>query len=349
MDIVVLLDGTWNDLAVNTNVCQIYRRLGDAGDGYRCGYIEGVGSKRFERLRGGITGYGLDDNIREGYRFVAKHYRSDDDRIFLIGYSRGAFTARSLAGMIAKCGIVDPSRISDKELFERYRDSSAMGLREMRKNPGLAVTALDKKVLAESRLARIRFVGVFDTVGSLGIPTTLGRWLTRRRYEFHDTKLSGLVDYAYHAIAIDERRKQFAPTLWTEIPKPIPGHPTTVEQRWFVGVHGSVGGGGTDQPDERNPLSALTREWIVEGAAKAGLAITSASTPAFAWRGAFTDSRRGFWRILGSLPGNGAYLRPVRTTTVAETLDESVRHRWRWGAPPYQPKNPNLAEWVKNP
>lgn len=349
MDLVVLLDGTWNDLNENTNVCQIYKRL-EAGSGngekYRCHYVAGVGTGRFDRLRGGIFGFGLDQNIREGYRFVAENWRSAEDRIFLVGYSRGAFTARSLAGMITKCGLVEPSKISDKAIFERYRDTEAPGLREMRQNRAIARTPEDKLVLEESRLARIRFIGVFDTVGSLGIPGTIGRWLSRRRYEFHDTKLSGLVDYACHLIAIDERRKQFAPTLWTDVPKPTPEHTTVVEQRWFLGAHGDVGGGGTDRPEEERPVAVLAREWLIDRAAAAGLAIAPEEVPAEAWQGVLTDSRTGFWRFVGMLPGNGPHLRSVRTS-VEEKLDDSVLSRWGWGKPPYGPPNPNLDAWVR--
>jgi uncharacterized protein (DUF2235 family) len=349
MDLVVLLDGTWNDLNENTNICQIYKRL-EAGNGngkkYRCHYVAGVGTGRFDRLRGGIFGLGLDDNIREGYRFLAENWRSEEDRIFLIGYSRGAFTARSLAGMITKCGLVAPSSIPDKDMFERYRDTDAPGLREMRQDPMIARSPEDRKVLEKSRLARIRFIGVFDTVGSLGIPGTLGRWLSRRRYEFHDTKLSGLVDYACHLIAIDERRKQFAPTLWTGVPKPTPEHTTVVEQRWFLGAHGDVGGGGTDEPEKDRPLAVLTREWLIDRAAEAGLDIVSEEPPAAAWQGPLTDSRTGFWRFLGMLPGNDPHLRSVRTS-VEEHLDASVLRRWGWGRPPYGPRNPNLDDWVR--
>jgi uncharacterized protein (DUF2235 family) len=348
MDIVVMLDGTWNDPGQNTNVCQIHNRLEDDNHpGYRCHYVAGVGVRKFERLRGGILGFGLDQNIREGYRFVAANHRCDEDRIFLIGYSRGAFTARSLAGMITKCGVVDPSVVSDDELFERYRDTRAPGLRELREDPSLARTPVDEKLLEHSRLVRIRFVGVFDTVGSLGIPGTVGRWLSRRRYAFHDTNLSGLVDHAYHAVALDERRKQFAPTLWTDVPEPIPGHPTVVEQRWFVGAHGDVGGGGTGSPEVDNPLSVLAREWLVERAAEAGLAITAEKPAATAWQGRCSDScRTGVWRYLRWVPGNKPYVRPVRTG-VGEKLDDSVLRRWGWGTPPYGPENDSLGDWVR--
>ncbi|OLF10178.1 hypothetical protein BLA60_17185 [Actinophytocola xinjiangensis] len=346
MDLVVLLDGTWNDLNENTNVSQIYERLVAApgnGHDYRCHYVPGVGTGRFDRLRGGIFGFGLDDNIREGYRFLAANWRSEQDRIFLIGYSRGAFTARSLAGMIAKCGLADLSAIGDEELFARYRDTDAPGLRELREDHGLAATPADHALLDGSRLVRIRFVGVFDTVGALGIPGTLGRWLSRRRYQFHDTQLSGLVDQACHLMAVDERRRQFAPTLWTGVPRPTPGHPTVVEQRWFVGAHGDVGGGGSEQP----PLAALTREWLVERAAAAGLAISAEPVPDAAWQGVCHDpSSSGIWRILRLLPGNGPYLRPMHTGA-DEVLDGSVVRRWGWGAPPYRPANPSLRDWVR--
>jgi len=350
MDLVVLLDGTWNDLNENTNVSQIYERLVAApgnGRDYHCHYVAGVGTGRFDRLRGGILGFGLDDNIREGYRFLAANWRSEQDRIFLIGYSRGAFTARSLAGMIAKCGLADLSAISDEDLFARYRDTGAPGLRELREDQELARTPADRAVLAESRLVRIRFVGVFDTVGALGIPGTLGRWLSRRRYQFHNTELSGLVDHAYHLMAVDERRKQFAPTLWTGVPRPVPGHPTVVEQRWFVGAHGDVGGGGTDRPETDTPLAVLTREWLIERAVAAGLAITPETVPEVAWQGVCHDpTASGIWRLLRLLPGNGPYLRPVRTGT-DEELDGSVVRRWDWGSPPYRPGNPSLRDWVR--
>lgn len=344
MDITVLFDGTWNDTHVNTNINQIHDRL--IADGHTeqdCCYVPGVGTQPLERLSGGIAGLGLDRNIRRGYEFIAERRESDADRIFLIGYSRGAFTARSLAGMIAKCGIVKPQRMSTREVFDRYRDKSAPGLREMQNDHRLAVTRTDKKILAESRLVRIRFIGVFDTVGSLGIPGTIGHDLSRRLYEFHDTNLSGLVDFAYHAVAIDEHRKHFVPTLWQDIPKPIPGNPTTLEQRWFVGAHANVGGGGTTRPEVRNPLSVLTREWMIDRAALAGLKITPMRPPESAWQGAI--DRSWPWHLLELIPGNGPRLRPLRRNRTT-TLDDAAINRWSWGNPRYEPRNPGLAEWV---
>jgi uncharacterized protein (DUF2235 family) len=352
VNIAVLLDGTWSDANTNTNIAQIDarvpRRVGDVAQ--EVCYIEGVGTGPFDRLQGGILGAGLDDDIREAYSFIAARHRSDDDRIHLIGYSRGAFAARSLAGMIAKCGIIREAELPAKAVFARYRDTSTPGLREMQAGEKPARTDEDRLVLARSRLVRIRFIGVFDTVGSLGIPGGVGRLLNRRRYEFHDTRLSGLVDLACHAVAIDEHRKQFEPTLWTSVPIPIPQHPTRVQQRWFVGEHANVGGGGTKAPAVDNPLSLITREWIVDRAVEAGLVVEPPPHPLTGdeWSGPIHDFYRSvLGRLARLLPGTTPYLRPVRTT-IGEALDGSVIRRWRHGTPPYRPRNPYLEPWIRD-
>ena len=193
--------------------------------------------------------------------------------------------------MIAKCGIIRETDLPATAVFARYRDTKAPGLREMRAGEQPARTDEDHLVLARSRLVRIRFIGVFDTVGSLGIPGGIGRLVNRRRYEFHDTRLSGLVDLACHAVAIDEHRKQFEPTLWTSVPIPVPQHPTRVEQRWFVGEHANVGGGGRQSPAVHNPLSVIAREWIVDRAVEAGLAVEPPPVPLTGdeWSGRISD------------------------------------------------------------
>jgi uncharacterized protein (DUF2235 family) len=351
MNIVVLLDGTWSDANSHTNVAQIHARVPrrTGGEAQEVRYIEGVGTGPFDRLRGGLLGAGLDDDIREAYGFIAARHHSDDDRIHLIGYSRGAFAARSLAGMIAKCGIIRETDLPATAVFARYRDTKAPGLREMRAGERPARTDEDRLVLARSRLVRIRFIGVFDTVGSLGIPGGIGRLVNRRRYEFHDTRLSGLVDLACHAVAVDEHRKQFEPTLWTSVPIPVPQHPTRVEQRWFVGEHANVGGGGTETPAVDNPLSVIAREWIVDRAVEAGLAVEPPPVPltGHEWSGRISDFQSTWLgRLAGLVPGNRPYLRPVRTT-IGEFLDGSVIRRWRDGRPPYRPRNPYLEAWIR--
>ena len=345
MNLAVFFDGTWNDPADKTNVDQLRNRVMPRTQDETvqdATYIRGVGTGRWNRIRGGVFGMGLGTNVRLGYEWLARHHRSDDDRIYLIGFSRGAFTARSLAGMIAKCGLLPPEAMDAKAVFERYRRTASPGLREMREDGVPAVTAEDRLVAERSRLVRIRCIAVMDTVGSLGIPGGLGRLLTRRRYEFHDTKLSGFVDVAVHACAVDEHRPNFKPTMWSSVPIPIPGFPQTIEQRWFVGCHTDVG--GRRLGDQRLP--DLAGEWIAERAAAAGLALRPPDEPlpADAWAGEPVDSYKRFLSgIYQHLPWKRRHLRPVRRT-LNETLSPSVvtRHE-KLG---YAPKNPNLVPWL---
>ena len=351
MNIAVLLDGTWSDTNTHTNIAQIDARVPRhvGGVAQEVCYIEGVGTGPFDRLQGGILGAGLDDDIREAYSFIAAHHHSDDDRIHLIGYSRGAFAARSLAGMIAKCGIIRETELPAKAVFARYRDTKAPGLREMQEGEKPARTAEDKLLLARSRLVRIRFIGVFDTVGSLGIPGGVGRLVNRRRYEFHDTRLSGLVDLACHAVAIDEHRKQFAPTLWTSVPIPIPrpsdaGGAALVRRGARERRRRRDVGSGRRQPPVA-PHARMDRRPGVE----AGLVVEPPPVPLTGdeWKGQIHDFYGSFLgRLARVLPGTKPFLRSVRTT-IGEFLDESVIRRWRRGKPPYRPRNPYLEPWIR--
>jgi uncharacterized protein (DUF2235 family) len=351
--IVVLFDGTWSDSDSGTNVAALAARLPRMPGTQEVLYVDGVGATRWERLRGGVLGHGVDQRIREGYAFVARHHRSDDDEIYLLGYSRGAFTARSLAGMIAKCGVVaGGAGLDDRTLFAHYRDHDAPGLRELLAGDAEPRTAVERGLLARSRVARIRFIGVFETVGSLGVPGAVGA-LFARRYAFHDTNLSGLVDHARHAVALDERRASFVPTLWTAIPVPVPGPEpsTTVEQRWFVGSHGNVGGGNLPSGDNR--LSAISREWMAGEARAAGLPIEVEDVPGGAHRGAVEDSHAGgFFGAVGALvPGQRPRPRPVRATNLGETLDPSVLDRWVEDPDyrsPQRAVGAGLREWVRS-
>ena len=321
LNIAVFLDGTWSDANDDTNVVQIYRRVPPAAGGgaQELLYIKGVGTGRLDRLRGGILGAGLDDDDPRGLQLHRRapplRCRPDPSRRVQPRGLRRAQPGRD-DRQVRDSSLRD--EMPAKAVFARYRDTKAPGLREMQEGEQPARTAEDKLVLARSRLVRIRFIGVFDTVGRLGIPGGIGRWLDRRRYEFHDTRLSGLVDLGCHAVAVDEHRKQFAPTLWTSVPIPIPQHPTRVEQRWFVGAHGNVGGGGTPAPAVGNPLSIIAREWIVDRAREAGLEVDPPPVPVTGdeWKGKIDDSYGSF---LGGLarwwPGNKPYLRPVRTTS----------------------------------
>jgi uncharacterized protein (DUF2235 family) len=350
VNIAVFLDGTWNEPHTNTNVIQLSERTQPADSGGTrqvVVYRAGVGSKRGERLRGGLFGYGLNEQIEEAYAAIAAAYTAPGDRLYLIGYSRGAFSARSLAGMIARCGIIRDEDLPVERVFKRYRRGKASpGLNEMQRGESAPQDEEDRLVLERSTLARIRFIGVFDTVGSLGIPGGLFRPLVRRRYEFHDTKLSGLVDHARHAVAIDEQRPHFEATLWDGVPKPIPGHTTTVVQRWFAGSHGNVGGGGTNLPETDNPLSTIAREWLCDEAREAGLEIVPDPYPGQAWRGPLNDSYAAF--------GKGLFYKVVRwrkrlyrtidTTVNGQELAPAAARRYR-ELPDYRPRmNPGFDD-----
>lgn len=345
MDLAVFLDGTWNDPADGTNVVELRNRVlpEDGGTAQDAAYIPGVGTGRWTRIRGGVFGTGLNENLRRAYAWLVERHRGPEDRIYLFGFSRGAFTARSLAGMIAKCGLVPPDVMDAGAVLRCYRRPSSPGLREMREE-GRTPDGPEARLLREhSRLVRIRCIGVFDTVGSLGIPGGLGRLLTRRRHEFHDTNLSGYVDFAFHACAIDEHRPNFRPTMWSCVPIPIPGFPQVIEQRWFAGCHTDVG--GRRLGDQRLP--DVAREWVAEGAMAAGLGLRPPEEPLpeDAWAGGTTDSYRAFLRgAYRLLPWKRRHRRPVRCS-LGETLAPAVvRRHVELG---YAPPNPNLVPWLR--
>lgn len=295
--LVVCADGTWkSDEAPNvTNVVWVVRALLQvdlAGVPQIIYYNRGVGTGPTDRLSGGAFGQGLLDNVKEGYRFLVNNYRVGDG-LFLFGFSRGAYTVRSIVGLIRKCGLLRKEHAN--LLHEAYalyhrRDPSAdpPDAVEFRSKYGYSDVAID-------------FLGVWDTVGSLGIPLAGLRALTLRKYQFHDVKLSRLVKRAYQALAIDERRKPFAPALWDVQPE---GH-QEVEQVWFAGVHSNVGGG---YPDRR--LSDLPLAWMIDKARAAGLAFSEPylrERLAPDYRGTLYNSMTGFYRL------TGAYERPLGT------------------------------------
>jgi len=334
MRLVICCDGTWNkaDQEKNgrpcpTNVIKLAYRVAKrpANATQVVFYDQGVGTGNFiDRVSGGAFGDGLVDNIFDAYRFLIANYHPGDE-IFLFGFSRGAFTARSVAGMIRKCGIVKRTSIDQYvPALNLYRaddvhpnDKAAKDFR--------AVHACDG---AES--PPIRFIGVWDTVGSLGIPLRGLRGLTRRKHVFHDTQLSSTVQTARHALAIDEHRAPFEPTIWDE-DKP---HPDTV-QMWFAGAHSGVGGGYAE-----SELSDIALEWMLDEAQKAGLVLDEevlATRPlAPNPLGALHNSKTGLYRLTKGID---------RRITLGRTqqVHSSVLARWEV-LPDYRPRS--LADIV---
>ncbi|HUL10005.1 MAG TPA: DUF2235 domain-containing protein [Candidatus Acidoferrum sp.] len=337
--LVLCFDGTWNkpdvsrapDEQVETNVRRFHEAvLATAPGGVRQvkWYSPGVGTRWDERLRGGAFGYGIDEIIRSGYDFLATNY-VEGDELFILGFSRGAYAARSLVGMLRKSGLVtDLDRVP--EAYALYRDVDDTPDSDAAKSFRAA----------NARTVGVKFLGVWDTVGALGIPASLlDRFripglesFDRRKYQFHDTGLSGIVENAYHAVAIDEHREEFKPTLWTA---PFHDH-QTVEQRWFVGAHCDVGGGYAERE-----LSDLGLAWMMEKAASCGLALAPARRPQPKpdWaRGTLHDSFKEFLGGVGKLLEN-PYFRPLTLGDGdRQVMDDSVRLRFT-GDPFYRPKN----------
>jgi uncharacterized protein (DUF2235 family) len=267
--LIVCCDGTWNrpdevshGVAAPTNVAKIALAFADE-DGDRneqlLHYQTGVGTRRGERVLGGAFGVGLSRNILDCYRFLVDNYEPGDE-LYLFGFSRGAYTARSLAGLVRNSGILRPE--------ERHRIGEAYALyRRPDKDsaPSGIAAELFRRSHSCSDETYIDFVGVWDTVGALGIPIDGFRPpLLSRLWTFHDTTLSRYVRHAYHALAIDERRRPFKPTVWVQKDD---AHDQTLEQVWFAGVHSDVGGGYSD-----TGLSEIALLWMAEKARDCGLA-----------------------------------------------------------------------------
>jgi len=197
---------------------------------------------------GGAWGKGLSENVCEAYDWIVDHYE-DGDEIFIFGFSRGAYTARSLAGLIAICGLLDPGgALGVNQLYGRYKREG--GDRSIYKLAGASdgLTLEEQWVLKYSRETHVKMVGVWDTVGAVGIPLLSIEGISSSTLRFHHTGLRRPIQHGFHAVAIDEHRPKFAPTLWTvRTPPDRPQSPIravqSIEQRWFVGAHANVGGG----------------------------------------------------------------------------------------------------------
>ncbi len=254
--IIFCCDGTWDDKQDATNVYKLFKAIPLAADQIAF-YDDGVGSdgNPIDKLLGGAFGDGLFQKIKHGYTKIAHVYEQGDE-VFIFGFSRGAFTARSLAGMIAICGL--PTGTFDNNLtdaaFQAYRN------RDKAQRAALLATVNAKYAMFN---AQIKMIGVWDTVGSLGIPALFGQ-VDPLIYGFLDTSLHSNVLNAYHALAIDERRNEFPPTLWTPPVTPIPDQ--ILEQVWFSGVHCDIGGGYPE-----TGLADTTLSWMMSKAKNLGL------------------------------------------------------------------------------
>ena len=286
--LVICCDGTWNTadqqtdgLPTPTNVAKIFSLLAqrdDEGTRQINYYRTGVGTSGgfLRRTLGGAIGLRLEDDIVSAYKFLAETFEPGDE-IFLFGFSRGAYTVRSLAGMVSNVGLADlrPAHRPDgtdpwavvKRLMTQYQSNKAGADKSMVQSMLLNPTTVGDVSFHDPAGVGFRFIGVWDTVGALGIPDDKGvlRFLLGdpKKHGFKDTELGANVTCARHALAMDERRQDFTPTLWTKW-----AEGQDVEQRWFAGVHGDVGGSYADCG-----LGDLTLDWMLTEAQANGLGL----------------------------------------------------------------------------
>ncbi|PSR15767.1 DUF2235 domain-containing protein [filamentous cyanobacterium CCP3] len=270
--LVVCCDGTWQDLfhrrnKCPTNVVKIAQSIKPfASDNIQqiVYYSEGIGVAEgfIERFFGGAFGRGIDKRIQDAYLFLCFNYTAGDE-IYLFGFSRGAYTARSLAGLIYNCGLLPRQNIGEsRKVYEFYRNSI---------KPSDPEAKRFRDCLRAEQVS-VELLCCWDTVGALGIPNTFGpisKW-NNRNLTFHDTQINRKIKNAFHAIAIDERRITFEPTLmWLSDRKDDEEPETKLSQVCFVGDHGCIGGGS----QEYTSLSDITLKWVMDNVKSHGLGL----------------------------------------------------------------------------
>ncbi len=284
---VLLIDGTFASLADGrrSSIGRIHDllrgHLGPAPDArLRLYYASGQQWNRWQTLPDLAMGRALEGRIVEAYGWLANGWRPGD-LIFLFGYSRGAFALRSLAGMIARVGLLRPERATERNTrlaWRLYREGGAEG----------TLAAFRKR--CHPRVP-IRAICCFDTVAALGLRLPLLWMVTEPMFRFHDAKLVDGVENGFHALALDETRAAFAPLLWENAPDT-----GRVEQMWFRGAHSDIGGQLRGLEFAR-PLANIPLVWMLDRAEQVGLPLAPG------WRRHFpcdpTAPGIGTWRQWG--------------------------------------------------
>ncbi len=325
--IVVCADGTWNRPEKNlkkdfpTNVLKLARAIRPVGNDkvpQQVFYDWGVGAD-YDHIAGGITGKGLNKNIMDDYRYIVQNY-SPGDELFLFGFSRGAYTIRCLCGLINNCGIIkreDAALI--QKAFNHYKRNGAAFAPE-----GEESIKFRERYSYESR--EIKFVGVWDTVGAMGIPISFLGFFDDKD-EFYDTKIGKNIRIARHALAIDEHREDFRPTIWKHRQN------MDLKQVWFAGAHADIG--GSYKPDKNGyEMSDNALDWIIREAEHFGLTIEDHLKRMIKKKplAGIHNSRRSFYRV------KKKYLRDIDHGKGPVLMHTSVKQRWD-ELPGYRPGN----------
>ncbi|HEV7601507.1 MAG TPA: DUF2235 domain-containing protein [Bradyrhizobium sp.] len=353
--LAIFLDGTFNAVDDNTNVwrlkCVCAPKGGDNAE-QLVYYAKGVNG-----FWGGVFGKGLDDVIRGAYEWLIDQYAPGDE-VFIFGFSRGAYAARSLAGLITKCGLLKSGgAMGIKQLYARYQQNpDADTIWKLWEKGGVGKDVEERWLLKYSQPINIKLVAVWDTVGSLGVRFGHIAGISRSTFGWLHTGLRKPIENAFHAMAVDEHRFDFSPTLWTvrkpKDPNPKMADPrplASVEQRWFVGAHANVGGGY-----QSDFLAQIPLRWMMKKASLHGMAfkndidldegaLTADIYDSYAdfMYGGYSKLSRHYYRPIGEAPRE---LEDGTHTNVNETIDVSVFDRYRTVST-YRP--PGLVDWAK--
>ncbi|SMC88916.1 DUF2235 domain-containing protein [Primorskyibacter flagellatus] len=304
---VIVLDGTMSSLVPGeeTNAGITYRLLEEMNGQLSLYYEAGIQWQEWRSTADVLTGRGINRQIRRAYGFLASRYRPGD-RIFLFGYSRGAYAVRSLAGLIDRVGLLRAEEATVRNIRTIYRLYES--------DPAGPVTRSFGQVHCHPQ-APIEMIGVWDTVKALGLRLpVLWRWI-EDKHGFHNHELGASIRHGYHALALNETRHAYAPVLWTS----PPDWPGKAEQVWFRGTHGDVGGQLNGHIASR-PLANIPLVWMLGRAEACGLPLPDG------WRARFpcdvTAPSVGTWNGTGKL----FWFRRARTVgrDASERLHESV-------------------------
>jgi uncharacterized protein (DUF2235 family) len=372
-NIIILCDGTGNEISENiSNVLKFYRCLRKTDKiepRQMVFYDPGVGTlsrpdawHRFKQnislIMGLATGYGLDDKVLQSYLFLVEHYEPGD-RIYLFGFSRGAYTVRVLAGLIHKVGLISPEQAnlagSGLTAYKQFSSDGQHGLgfelkalTDAGDAEGPLATSKDDQAaqfarITSTRWPLIRFVGVWDTVASVIVPRP-DRFYWPSFEELAYTLQNPSVETFRQAISIDERRAMFRLKKWDEpqtfkLNRFNDAHAKAqdIKQVWFAGVHSDIGGG---YPEKQSGLSKYPLLWMMEEAVLAGLKVNTATVNQLAWgvqrksspfsyvapnpEAMLHQSLHGAWWILEFFPKNAKYKEwPERRTCFGRYIPDA--------------------------
>jgi uncharacterized protein (DUF2235 family) len=329
VDHVIILDGTFSTLdeGMETNAGITFRLLKEKGvAGRRTVYYEpGLQWEGWRYAAAVAQGRGINPQIRRAYGFLASHYRPGD-RIFLFGYSRGAFAVRSLAGVIDRVGLLKLEHATERAV--------RLAWRHYRTDPARPAARAFARRFCHAD-AEVQMLGVWDTVKALGIRLPLLWLLTEQRNAFHNHQLGPMIKHGFHALALHETRSVFEPVLWESNEASL----GRIEQVWFRGAHGDVGGQiGTFRA--AGPLANIPLVWMLDRAESCGLALPDG------WRSRFPCDANA--PMVGTNSGWGKLFLLRRKRVVGKDRSERIhptaqgepRRWWHSLSPYHRPAKP---------